>query len=80
MRTGSIWEIIRDEIKTTVRYHLREMEKDAIKNPQKYTVGVRTVDLLMMLVDAVGNSNMEVHLEGININKQSCPVIQQCHI
>ena len=41
MRNGSIWEIIRDEkIKTTVRYHLREMEKDTIKNPQKYAVGV----------------------------------------
>lgn len=29
MRDGSIWEIIRDEkIKTTMRYHLRETEKD----------------------------------------------------
>lgn len=33
----------------------------------------------MMLVDVAGNSNMEVHLEGININKQSCPVIWLSH-
>lgn len=47
MRNGSIWQIIRDEkIKMTMRYHLREMEKDTIKNPQKYTVGVRTADPL----------------------------------
>lgn len=54
----------------TMRYQLREMEKDTIKNPQKYTVEERTVDPLMMLVDVAGASNMEVHLEGININKQ----------
>lgn len=40
MRNGSIWQIIRDEkIKMTMRYHLRETEKDTIKNPQKYTAG-----------------------------------------
>lgn len=33
----------------------------------------------MLLVDVAGNGNMEVRLEGITINKQSCPVIWLSH-